>query len=536
MTPNPRESPLPSSSAPPSSPVPEPSHPRLRSPLGILALSLALLPGTSCTKHHPTAPEVSVAPPAHFRAAPEGSADPVETAPWWLAFDDPRLSSLIETAFGDNLNLRAAWSRLDQALAGARISKAQERPQSDVEISTGYTQFFFPGAGARRNDRSSVSAPVSWELDLFGKLNAATSASRLEAVATRQDLEALALSLSGQIASTYVGLLEQRARRKLLQAQVETNADLLDSLEVRFTQGQSSSLDYYQQEQLVQGRRAQLQLIEAEAARQENALAVLLGKAPGTLALSEEDELPALPRLPALGIPSDLLTRRPDLRAAFHRIEAADRRVAQAVRDRLPSVRLGLSFSYQTAYPGGLFEDLLRGVTGALATPLFDGGRRRSTIHQRQAQVEELLHRYSQSFLEALEEVETALAVEKQQQEYLAELEAQEETAQRTFELAQDRYQEGVEDFIRVLTALGSLQTVQDSLVQGRALLLRNRIQLCRALGGAWTRALPRDGLADPVTGQAPPPADTGEALPDPRPEDPVPSEFAPTLAEEATP
>lgn len=451
--------------------------------------ALFLLSG--CSMHHDAViPEVSVPPPGSYAATPSGAPLLLEAAPWWVKFRDPELTALIEGAFESNLDLRAAWARLRQTGAGTRIARAAERPTVDLTASGGQSQFFFPGRGPVKNDRWSVTLPVSWEVDLFGKLDAATKAAKFDALASRRDVEALALSLSADIATTFVGLKEQRARRRLLQGQLETNEDLLGSLRVRYTQGQSSSLDFYQQEQLVQGRRAQLQLIEGEEARLTNRLAVLMGEAPGRYTAPGGDELARLPRLPGLGIPADLLMRRPDLRAAYRRVEAADRRVAQAVKDRLPTIRLGGSYSYQTTDPSGLFRTLLRSITGDLTAPLFDGGRRAATVDQRRASVEEQLHLYTQAFLKALEEVETALAQEQQQQEYLTELEAQEETASRSFSIATERYQEGVEDFIRVLTALGTLQQIQESMVQGRAQLNRFRIQLCRALGGDWTGRL----------------------------------------------
>jgi NodT family efflux transporter outer membrane factor (OMF) lipoprotein len=455
-----------------------------------LAFLLVPLLLSGCSSHQLTPPTVSVPPPARYQQAPEDASSEIERDPWWLAFQDNELSEMIQIALAHNLDLQAAWARLSQSGSSRRQISSREQPTGTLSATNSQTQFFFPGRGPVSNDRSAILAPLSWEVDLFGKLNSGSSAARSEAHASRSDLEAFALFLSAEIATSYFGLLEQRARHSLLQAQLVTNSDLLESLRARFTQGQSSSLDYYQQEQLVQGRRAQLHLIVAEQTRQENRLAVLLGQAPGGLPLPERKDLPALPAMPGLGFPSSLLERRPDLRAAFHHIRAADLRVAEAVKDQLPVIRLGTTFSYQASDPSGLFRKLLRGISAGLELPFLDGGRRRAQITQRKSQLAELLHRYSQTFLLALEEVETTLAQERQQQKYLKELEAQEATAQRSFDIAKARYQEGVEDFLRVLTSLSSLQQVQDALVQGRSKLLAMRVRLCRALGGSWMQHL----------------------------------------------
>lgn len=467
--------------------------PELR-PLPLAAGLLLALLGCS-TRYDPMEPRPLVAPPGAFAAAAETEARVLLEAPWWTAFRDPELTALIEAALAGNLDMTAAWARLRQARALAGVARAVQQPTADLTASDGRSQLFFPGRGALQNDRAAVTLPLGWEVDLFGKLDAAASASQRDRLASRADLEALALSLSADLATSFVGLKEQRARRRLLEEQLATNQDLLGSLRVRFTQGQSSSLDYYQQEQLVQGRRAQLRLIGGEEARLQNRLAVLVGEAPGAYRAPEGDELARLPPLPPLGVPADLLLRRPDLRAAQARVEAADRRVAEALRDRLPSIRLGASAGYQAADPSGLFRNVLRSLTGDLVLPLLDGGRRARAVAQRRAQVDEQLARYSQSFLLALEEVETTLSQEAHQQRYLDELEVQEETARRSFSIATARYQEGGEDFIRVLTALGTLQQIQEAAITARAQLLRLRIQLCRALGGDWTgrlREVPR--------------------------------------------
>jgi NodT family efflux transporter outer membrane factor (OMF) lipoprotein len=448
-----------------------------------------------CTGHRPVDVAGLIDTPKAYTSAPEESPQIAQGAPWWESFEDPDLDHLMTRAFTGNLDLQVAWARVRQARAGGRITRAAEKGSIDLSASQARRQLFLGGAPFAI-DSSSVSLPMRFETDLFGKLDAATRAANLDAVASGLDLETLALSLSAELAQAYVGLREQMLRRRILVEQRSANENLLESLKARYTLGQSSSLDYYQQEQLTKGTRAQVELVGTELARLQNRLAVLVGAQPGHVVLPEVEDLPDLPALPGLGVPSDLLTRRPDLRAVEARLRAADQRLYQALADRLPSVVLTGSVGYQAGSPGRLFRNVLRSLSGEFLLPLLDGGRRRATTAQRRAQVDEWVASFRQAYLRALEEVETALGQETAQRRYLAELEGQEQTASQAFDLATARYQEGVEDFIRVLSALQSLQQVQVQLVSARAQLLRYRIQLCRALGGDWTTRLPVPGGA----------------------------------------
>lgn len=472
-----------------------PRHPAPLKATAALSIPGVLLLLSGCTGHRPVDTQALIDTPAGYAAAPEASPRVAQAAPWWQTFGDPDLDHLMARAFEGNLDLRAAWARMRQARAGGRITRAAEKGSLDLSLSQGRRQLFL-GGSPFAIDSSAANLPMRYEVDLFGKLDAATRAANLEAVASGLDLQSLALSLSAELAQAYVGLREQLLRRQILVEQRTANESLLESLKARYTLGQSSSLDFYQQESLTKGTRAQVELVGAELARLQNRLAVLVGIQPGRLVLPEIEELPELPPLPGLGVPSDLLAQRPDLLALEARLKAADQRLYQALADRLPSVVLTGSLGYQAGAPGRLFRDVLRSLSGDLVLPFLDGGRRRATTAQRRAQVDEWIALFQKGYLVALEEVETALGQEAAQRKYLEELEDQASTARQAFDLATDRYQEGVEDFIRVLSAQQSLQVVQVQLVSARAQLLRYRIQLCRALGGDWTTRLPVPGQA----------------------------------------
>jgi NodT family efflux transporter outer membrane factor (OMF) lipoprotein len=341
------------------------------------------------------------------------------------------------------------------------------------------------------------SVPVTYEVDLFGRYASSHRSARLDAAATERDAEAVAISISAQTAEAYFDLVEVRARRALLTAQVATNASYLELVTFRFERGLTSAVDVHQQRQLVAGTEAQLSLVAGEEAVVENQLAVLVGVPPGRTFAEGEATLPELPAAPAVGAPAELLARRPDLLAADLRLRAADARVASAVRATLPALQLSFTPGYtiaRTTFSNGaasefLNQDIVRGYSwsagGTLNVPLFDGLVGVAVTRERRAQVDEALANYRDAYLAALVEVENAVALERQQRENIAHLEQQVEYAGATLEATQGRYRAGLSDYLPVLTALRTEQEAQLRLLAARRQLVSHRLQLYRALGAA---------------------------------------------------
>jgi outer membrane protein TolC len=190
--------------------------------------------------------------------------------------------------------------------------------------------------------------------------------------------------------------------------------------------------------------------------------------------------------LPAAGLPAELVQRRPDIRAAWARLQAADQRLAVAAAERLPRLSLSGQLGSEAEHIGDLFDNWLAALAGNLIGPIIDGGRRRAEIERNQAVVAEELHRYGQTVLTALAEVEDALVRERQQLLYIEKLDRQQSLAEQAIERIRDRYVNGGEDYQRVLTALLSLQGLQRNRLSAQRELYEFRIQLCRALAGSW--------------------------------------------------
>jgi outer membrane protein TolC len=238
----------------------------------------------------------------------------------------------------------------------------------------------------------------------------------------------------------------------------------------------------------------------------QNQLAVLLGAPPNRAFAVSKDELPTLPAAPSAGLPADLLEQRPDIEAAHLRLRAADLRVATAIRAQLPSISLNVTPSYlvarsrfaqtpSTDMGGGTTTGLLNqgtihgwGITvgGTLIAPIFDGLRSPAVARQRRAETEEALANYQQAYLMALAEVENAVALERQQRLSIEFLERQLGFARATLEAAEERYRAGLSDYLPVLSALGTTQQIELSVLAARRQLISSRLQLYRALGAAW--------------------------------------------------
>lgn len=469
--------------------------------MSLIAVSLVL---TSCSIYRPrksAAPPVDL--PERFSEASEIDAVLAQAQPspdrWWEAFGDDKLNELILRGLSDNFSLRQAWARLDAAIALARIEGAARWPQLNldagaardvraVDYGGGYVSF--------RTRRKAVTPAASYEVDLWGKLRFGTAAARLEARAGRRDLDAAAMTLAANVADVYFAIIEQHARIDLINQQSEVNKTYLDLTKLRFGHGQASALDVYQQRQQAALVSAELPLVKSRLEVLEHQLAVLLGQTPDTDLGVGRAVLPDLPAAPPAGIPAELLKRRPDVRAAELRAVAADHRVAAAIADRFPSLRLNASMPFQAAHFSNVFRVFVWSISAGLSAPIVDGGRRRAEVDRTRAVVAERMNNYAAVLLAALQEVEDALVQERRQLAYLERVDEQVKIAHETLREARASYVNGLGDYLPVLTALRALQQLELLQLREKKRLLEHRIQLYRALGGSWMSELERAGTA----------------------------------------
>jgi outer membrane protein, multidrug efflux system len=469
----------------------------------LAVVMLEFLPG--CKVHHTLKmgkPAVDV-PTAYSHADESGIDYPCE---WWQAFDTLELNLAVDEALFHNLDLKQSWWRVAQACWQARIVGSQKYPEITVNPSVIHFRTSNPGSGGGQfqtgevglggGDVSStgsgkdhfttylLSSSLSYEVDLWRRIDSETRAACYELQATREDLESAAWMLAGTVVELCFVIQEQEALLEVIDQQIEASRTQLELIELRFSVGISSALEVYQQRlQLAQTEQLRTP-VETLLQTSQNQMDVLLGTPPGGRGYTSESGLVPLPPFPEIRSPVELLCRRPDLRAIYRRLQAADYQVAAAVADRFPRLNLTINYEFRSNDIKKLFEDQISTIIGSLLIPVFDGGRRSAEVHRRQAIVCELVNAYGQGFLDALLEVENSLIEEKQQIKLLNQHERELEIAIVNLEQSYWHYTNGLSDYLTVITALQIKQNLERRIVSEKKRLLAIRARLYRSLGG----------------------------------------------------
>ena len=402
---------------------------------------------------------------------------------WWTSLNDPGLDRAMEVAFRDNLTLAAAWDRLRQAEAIARGQGALRGPSLDANGSASRTRERIAGETSYSSSLLAELA-VSYEVDVWGRLRAAHEASRYDVEASEQDVQAAALSVSATVATVWVEIAEASEQIRILEEQVDTNEQILELVTEQFRQGKTQAADVLRQRQLVQSTEGLLIAASARRDTLQHQLAVLLGRSPKADWGLDEPRLPALSGLPETGLPSELMKRRPDVKSAYLAVQAQDRRLAAAVADRYPRIGLSAEWGTRTSKAKDLFDDWFASLAGNLTGPLFDAGARKAEVNRNRARLQELLHQYGLTVLTALQEVEDALSAEAHQMDLLNNLHQQLETSSQVVERTRSSYVNGQLDYLRVLDAISSKQSLLRQRLTAERELVEFRIQLHRALAG----------------------------------------------------
>ncbi len=407
---------------------------------------------------------------------------------WWQGLADPRLDELVDTALDNNLSLSAARSRLHQAEAVARRGGADLFPSVNAEGSV---------KQERRDDNPAtdvygVGVAASYEVDLWGRVRSERDAAVHDAEASRGDLRAAAITLTARVARTWYNRVEARAQLDLLDRQLTSAREVMALVEKRFRTGHAPAADRHRQRREIErlaGERAQAR---ARLETLDHELALLLGRS-ATDFEAPTGELPELPPLPATGLPGELVLRRPDLRAGYLRLQAADARAAAAVANRFPRLDLSASLTGQAASASELVATWITNLSAGLVMPIIDGGSRRAEADRARAATDEATMEYAESVLEAVGEVEDALARERHQRDYLNHLSAEVTEAERLLENTRRRYRYGEADHLAVLDAVNGYHSARRQHLTARREALEHRIDLHRALAGGWS------GIEQPV-------------------------------------
>lgn len=397
---------------------------------------------------------------------------------WWLDLEDPQLNPLIEQALSNNFNLKATISKVRQAEALATKAGALLTPTLDL---IGETARHFQPDSDYNNFQLGLRA--SYEIDLWSRLRAAEQSGQLDYLASRENLEVTALSLTADVADRWYALLTQVALEELYAQQLETLQHQLQVIEFRFHHGQNPAEDVLQQQQQIENLNARLSSARYQQDIIKQQLALLLGLAqwqPDSLAI----DLPDLPPLPTTGLPSNIAARRPDLKQAWFELQSQQQSLIVAEADRLPQIRLSASILSSARNLPELFDDWAKSLAASLAAPLFDGHLRKAEVDRQKALLDESINHYSQKVLSAFSDIENALTRESSQQHQWASTEQQLNLARQAEGIKWTRYRNGGSNFLEVLSAQRSRLDLEQQLVQSHGQLLAERITLHRAIAG----------------------------------------------------
>ncbi|AJF07447.1 efflux transporter outer membrane subunit [Geoalkalibacter subterraneus] len=453
-----------------------------------LSALTALLVFVGCSPHQMRTVTPPAPLPPSFSQFHEGELE----ERWWLAFNDPQLTQLIEVAFKHNRDLAQAMARLEQAEALVDINQAARMPSLDLQGQAKREKM--PGIlGDHTGNSSMLSLSAAFEPDIWQKLGSQVHSAELSRDAAREDVKTFFLTLAARVGDFYYLAAEQKAQLELTDQTIESFAETLSRVEQRYRQGLVPALDVYQSRQNLATAKARRPQYEQGLAEARHALAVLLGRYPGDLPAGSIVSLPAAPESFPSGLPSQLLTRRPDIRAALARVEASDADVASAVADRFPSLNLLADYgrSRSSTSSGIITGDFWSLILNA-AMPLFDAGRRKAEVARNEARFREQLAGYHNSVLIAFQEVEDALSANHTTERRISRLQEQVDATEASLRVALDRYTFGLSDYLPVLTAQTAQFTAQSELLSARRQLLSDRITLARSLGGQW----PQETLA----------------------------------------
>jgi len=457
---------------------------------------------------------------------------------WWTVFRDPELDSLIDRAVKGNPDLLQALSRVRQARAQRAVVAAGLLPEFDAssgfDYGRGSKNVVLPLGGLggassgasgqkaklgepKKMDASTpgsapqgglgspfglgglpgvtteiyqVGAGTSWDIDIFGGTRRAIEAARAALEASEEDRRTVLVALLAEVATNYVDLRAQQQRLEIARENLAAQRETLAILQARFTNGLSTELDVSQQTAEVNATLSVIPPLQSAERVSLHLLAFLIGQQPSALVneLSPRQPLSALPAEVPVGLPSDLLRRRPDIRRAERQLAAASAQIGAATAGLYPKFSLTAVAGLDASQPGNLFEWGSRyfGVSPGVSWPILDWGRIHGSIHVQNELEKQSLAAYQNAVLGALREVEDALVFYANEQSRRASLSEEVRASQTSLRLARKAYEAGLADLLTVLNSERSLLSAQDALAQSDGAIRADLVKLYVALGGGW--------------------------------------------------
>ena len=468
--------------------------------MGLLA-ALVLLPGCAVGPRYqrPTA----LIPSQWNVDQPRGTSasEPVEQ--WWASFNDPEFDKLIRQAIRSNLDLKTAAAHVTEARAERGISNSDLFPtvQAAASATRDRVAVIVPPTGAQKSakvvpaefNNYQAGFDASWELDIFGRIRRSRQAASADLTAAEDERQAVLVTVLGEVGRAYIELRGFQLRLEIANKNIKTQQDTLALTEARSKAGLATELDVARAKAQLDTTASVVPSLQTGIESSIHRLSVLLGEEPGALRteLLPPSPVPVLPPEVPIGLPSQLLERRPDIRQAEAQIVAATARAGEARSEFFPRVVLFGSAGRQASQ----LHDITLGIGNffsagpAISLPVFTGGRIRSEIRVQDARLKQATIAYRATILSALEETEDALISYSQEQSRRERLESAVKSNEEAVQLSSETYRAGLTDFLSVLDAERELYANEDLLAQSRATQAVNLIALYKALGGGWQPA-----------------------------------------------
>lgn len=446
-------------------------------------------------------PKAEATLPEAFEEATAPTA--INTTRWWTNYNDPVLNQLVDTVLTRNYDLRVAAARVQELQNLYRISRAPLLPSAQLTVNGSRTSSP-ANTGATRdiaanipdfpdrfdNEDYSASLGLSYELDFWGKIRNSTDAALSDYFATQADLETTRLGILSETISTYFEIMDVERQVALVQESVGLLQERTELTEDRYERGLVTSFELYSVRQSFDEQRASLPQLESQLYEAQGRLAILLGTYPEDARALLGDVRAAtvdLSPIPA-GLPSDLLTQRPDLIASAQRMEASRLRVGVERANRFPSFSLTGSYGTQSAELTDLvnLDQRAWSLVGSVVTPVFRAGALKASEAAAWSRYEASIATYEKTVLTAFKEVETALRTYGNEQQRYAFLQESLANAEASAQTQEDRYRRGVGDYLAFLDAQSNLVRAQTALTSAERALANARLTVHRAFGGAW--------------------------------------------------
>ena len=446
------------------------------------------------------------------------TSDTLTTAPpdmlqWWTVFHDPLLDSLIDRAIRSNKSLQLAEARILQAraqriIAGAaglptlnatgaytRLQRSKNAFSSAFAGAGGSTGSIGTGALGLSGDLFEAGLDASWEIDVFGGIRRAVEAANANLAAAQEDFRDTLVTLLGEVATNYFQLRGNQRRIDVARENIATQRKSVELAQGRFEAGLGSRLEVAQAVALLATTESQIPPLETTVKQSIHQLGVLLGVEPETLlqGLSPPGPMPPAPPTVPVGLPSDLLRRRPDIRRTERQLAAATAQIGVAVAALFPKLSLTGAYGYQSMKTSNLFssDSQFWNAGPSLSLPIFSGGQIRGNIQVQTALQQQALATYENTVLTALQDVENSMVAYTEAQAARAALALAVSANQEATQISQDLYEKGLTDFLNVLQSEGALYQAQDRLIQNEQLALTSLVALFKALGGGWEVVAP---------------------------------------------